>query len=218
MESVHPVRGYHMLILIDNTEKFIQSCMKRHPKYKFGQLRTPLTNKPLMKGVPWALDNGCYTRFNEPAWKKLVEEVNDDCLWVAMPDIVGDARRTLELWKHFQNGSIPCALVAQNGIDKLTIPWEQLEAVFIGGDDEFKFSKEAEAIARCARILGKYVHYGRINGKHRLNRVVELADSIDGSGISRFDECLDNMLRENNHPEFSEFIVKKNPLFNDIQG
>jgi hypothetical protein len=66
--------------------------------------------------------------------------------------------------------------------------------VFIGGSDAFKIAPEAIQAAQCAKMLGKWVHVGRVNEAKRVRNWIGLADSIDGSGISRFDHMLENVL------------------------
>ena len=82
-------------------------------------------------------------------------------------------------------------MVLQDGIERVTIPWARLHAVFIGGTDAFKFGAEAFAAARAAKMLGKWVHVGRVNTARRVSDWTGIADSIDGSGISRYDHMLE---------------------------
>ena len=43
-------------------------------------------------------------------------------------------------------------------------------------------------------MLGKWVHVGRVNTAPRVKNWLGLADSIDGSGISKYDHMLENVL------------------------
>jgi hypothetical protein len=43
-------------------------------------------------------------------------------------------------------------------------------------------------------MLGKWVHVGRINTASRVRNWLGLADSCDGSGMSRFDHMLEDVL------------------------
>lgn len=165
----------------------------------FWQLRTPLTNYARAPGIPYCLDNGCYERFNQRAWERLLVQADKDRpIFVTLPDVVGDAQRTAELFEIFwtRTQELPRALVLQDGIERVRIPWNEIQAVFIGGSDRFKFSPEALAAARTAKMLGKWVHVGRVNTAGRVNNWLELADSIDGSGISRFDHMLEDVLAQ----------------------
>jgi hypothetical protein len=75
--------------------------------------------------------------------------------------------------------------------------------VFIGGSDDFKVSREAFAAASTAKVLGKLVHVGRVNTVKRLRNWIGVADSIDGSGISRYDHMLEDVLSfiRGEHPQ-----------------
>lgn len=170
------------------------------------QLRTPLTNYARAAGVPYGLDNGCFVDLDLKAWLRLVEQARTDRpRWVTLPDIVGDAARTLELFEHFMphTEGLPRALVLQDGIERTRIPWNDLAAVFIGGSDQFKFSPQAFAAAKTAKWLGKDVHLGRCNTAARARNWVKLADSCDGSGMSMYDHMLIDVLNQiqGEHPQ-----------------
>lgn len=176
-----------VLVLLDLSQNAIDARSEKHG-VEFGQLRTPLTAYRRHVGVPYALDNGCFGGSLPPAWERMIEEAKrDKPLWATSPDVVGSARRTLELWPHFarQMNGIPRALVLQDGIGDFAIPWHELACVFIGGSDAFKSSAEARHAAVAARMLGKLVHVGRVNTWVLAREWADLADSYDGSGISR---------------------------------
>lgn len=103
--------------------------------------------------------------------------------------IVCNMRRTLELfrrWKAELKGW-PLALAIQNGVDMFDLPWEEIDAVFIGGDDHFKTSKHSADVISTAKALSKWVHVGRVNTPERFAWCVEHGvGSIDGSGISQY--------------------------------
>lgn len=158
----------------------------------FWQLRTPLTRYALA-GVPYGLDNGCFTEFRRKDWERMLDEAETDRpLFVCLPDVVGDARRTLDLFDAFKvpTAGLPRALVLQDGIGSFPIPWDDLAAVFVGGSDAFKFHPDCIAAAKCAKMLGKWVHVGRVNEPKRVQNWLGIADSVDGSGISRYDHML----------------------------
>ncbi len=174
----------------------------------FWQLRTPLTNYARAPGIPYGLDNGCFKTFDQKRWDRLLDQAdNDRPVFVCLPDIVGDALRTAELFEHFwmRTQELPRALVLQDGIERVRIPWKDIVAVFVGGTDQFKVSPQALAAARMAKMLGKWVHVGRVNTADRVRNWLELADSIDGSGLSRFDHMLEDVLAQirGNHPQMA---------------
>jgi len=178
-------------IMLDLSPQGISDKAERF-RFEPWQLRTPLT-KYSLAGMPYGLDNGCFSGRLPDAWPRMLAEAKKTPpLWATSPDVVGSARRTLELWPHFaraMNG-LPRALVLQDGIADIAIPWHEVACVFIGGSDAFKVSAEARAAATAARMLGKWVHVGRVNTAERALAWKDIADSIDGSGISRYDHML----------------------------
>lgn len=193
-----------MKIMLDCSPAKIFEYRERYD-YDFWQLRTPLTAYARAEGIPYGLDNGCFTKFDEPTWKRLLHEARDDKpVFATLPDVVGSAQRTIELFKQFRVlvFGLPRALVLQDGIENVEIEWHTLDAVFIGGSDAFKISKEAFQAAKAAKIMKKWVHVGRVNTAARVEQWIDLADSIDGSGISRYDHMLENVMNA---------ISRKNP-------
>jgi hypothetical protein len=157
------------------------------------QLLTPLTRfKRQHPEARFAIDNGAFARFERDAFLALLERESASrnlCRFVAVPDVVGSARRTLECFGHwrYKLSGWPLALVAQDGQEKLDIPWEGIAAVFIGGSTSWKLSKAAADVVKAAKVIGKWVHAGRVNTPARYEYFEELgADSIDGTGLSRY--------------------------------
>ena len=190
-----------MKIMLDCSPSKIEEYSKRY-NYNFGQLRTPLTAYAMSDKLS-GLDNGCFSKFNKKTWFRLVAEAKEQELvnqpkFVCAPDIVGDARRTLELFDQFYDdiSPLPVCLVLQDGIGNFTIDWNRVDAVFVGGSDAFKVSNEAINACRVAKMLGKWVHVGRVNTAQRVSNWLGLADSIDGSGISKYDHMLEAVLFE----------------------
>lgn len=180
-----------MIALLDNGQD-LDACAAELG-CEVGQLLTPLTRYRLRDPArPWAIDNGAYTQFEAEAFLSLLDrdfQHKDTCLFVAVPDVVGSARRTLEVfeyWKIKIAGWRP-ALVCQDGQEDLPIPWGAIAAVFIGGTSKWKCSEGAAQIVKAAKILGKWVHVGRVNHSERFDHFLQLgADSIDGTGIARY--------------------------------
>jgi hypothetical protein len=147
----------------------------------------------------FAIDNGAYASFDATAFISLLERERHHikmCRFVAVPDVVGSAIRTLEVFDAWQTrlSGWPLALVAQDGQQNLPIPWYCIEAIFVGGTTEFKMSKHAEHIVRAAKALGKWVHAGRVNTPGRFEYFEKMgADSIDGTGLSRYSWMRENI-------------------------
>jgi hypothetical protein len=173
-----------------------------------GQLLTPLTRYRLREpDRPWAIDNGGFKRLDILAFEALLkreEHHRDRCLFVAAPDIVGSAQRTLELfglWKPKLDGW-PIALVCQDGQEHLPIPWDGIAAVFIGGSTNWKCSIHVEQIIKTAKLFGKWVHAGRVNDPTRFKHFEKLeVDSCDGSGLARYTHMREAVAGRNNQQD-----------------
>jgi hypothetical protein len=158
-----------------------------------GQLLTPLTRYRLRDpGRPWAIDNGAFANFNSRDFLALLEREahhKEKCLFVTVPDVVGSARRTLEVFERWrpQLAGWKLALACQDGQESLSLPWDDIAAVFIGGSTAFKCGDGATQIVKAAKALGKWVHIGRVNDPQRWKHFEEMgADSADGTGLARY--------------------------------
>lgn len=139
-------------------------------------------------GWIWAADNGCYNDgWSLQGWYDWLERPRPrpGCLFATVPDVVGDAVATEALWREHrqlvEDLHYPVAFVAQDGLERLRVPWEQLDCLFVGGTTEWKQSEAAFAIAAEARARGKWVHVGRVNGGGRYRAWGPFADSCDGT-------------------------------------
>jgi hypothetical protein len=89
-------------------------------------------------------------------------------------------------YAYVRETGLPCAFVLQDGATSETIPWDQLQAVFLGGSTTYKESQAARVLCEEARRRGKWVHVGRVNSARRENLIRSFADSFDGSKYSMF--------------------------------
>jgi hypothetical protein len=185
-----------MKIMLDVSPKRLAEKSEQFD-YDFWQLRTPLTSNAI-SDAPYGLDNGCFKRFDQKTWERMLDECFEIKMpkFVCLPDIVGNAQRTIELFKEFElrTNGLPRALVLQDGINHVTIDWSKVSAVFVGGSDAFKISPDALQTCKAAKMLGKWVHVGRVNTVERLANWIDIADSIDGSGISKYDYMLQEVV------------------------
>lgn len=169
----------------------------------YGVLTSPRNGKSLSDaqflGVPWAADNDAYAFWSRkqaynpapllralPRWTPF----KDTCLFVVAPDILTNAKATLEVFWYWQPiikaYGFPVAFVVQDGIEAYPPPWEYLDALFIGGTNKTKYSRHVAELVKEAKGRGKYVHVGRINSVHAI-RYCQLigADSFDGTNFTR---------------------------------
>jgi hypothetical protein len=157
------------------------------------QLLTPLTgfNRQQPEAM-YAIDNGAFSGLDIKRFLALLEREKANrklCRWVAVPDIVGSARRTLELFEHWSPklSAWRLALVMQDGQEDMGIPWKSIDAIFIGGSTGWKLGPHAAAAIKTAKAMEKWVHVGRVNTPARFEYFEDLgADSIDGSGLARY--------------------------------
>lgn len=182
------------------------------------QLLTPLTRfLPQEPEAHFAIDNGAFAGFKVDAFLSLLEREESRhklCRFVAVPDVVGSAIRTLETFAHWQPrlySQWPLAFVAQDGIENHPIPWPQITAVFIGGTTQFKTGPVAVQVIRAAQAMGKWVHIGRVNTPARFEYFEQLgADSIDGTRLSRYSHMRKAVYDELQKPTlFSDHLLLK---------
>lgn len=107
-------------------------------------------------------------------------------LFAVVPDVVGDARATRELFDHYapfvQSTKQRLAYAAQDGSECYPPPWDDFDVLFVGGSDEFKLSEPTWSLCREAKERGKWVHNGRVNSLRRLRACyVSGVDSADGT-------------------------------------
>lgn len=146
--------------------------------------------------VPWAADNGRFgprrDRYTNEKYMKFLTKhshAKDLCLFATAPDVVGDAAATLEMsapmYEQIRSLGYPVALVGQDGLENLDVPWDSFDAFFVGGSTEWKLSEAARHLCIEARRRGKHVHMGRVNSLKRM-RIAEFfgCDSADGTRIA----------------------------------
>lgn len=151
---------------------------------------TPRMGQRPPVGQPWAADNGRYsapqdyTDASYLAW--LGRMPSESCLFATAPDVVGDAASTLALsapmFAHIRAAGYPVALVAQDGLELLPVPWDDFDALFIGGTTAWKLSTDAAELVAEAKRRGKWVHMGRVNSLRRMAYADAIGcDSADGT-------------------------------------
>lgn len=119
-------------------------------------------------GLPWAADNCAFgDKFDAErflTWLPRMTLFRPTCLFVAVPDVVGDSAATLARWAEWQPllQGWPLAFVCQDGQQPKDIPAE-CDVIFIGGTTEWKLGKGAVDCIQWAQRNNKGVHVGRIN-------------------------------------------------------
>lgn len=141
----------------------------------------------------WCADNGAFSdKWDADKWWSFLQRNAVDaesCLFAALPDVVGDWEATLarsEPWiDRVKALGYPVAIVLQDGCTLDTVPWDRIDAVFIGGTTEFKLGVIAREVTAEAKRRGLWVHMGRVNSERRLRYASHIGcDSADGTYLS----------------------------------
>jgi hypothetical protein len=160
-----------------------------------GAIVTPATGYRV-NGLPvWAADNGCFSSGypGDEAFARWLERHTEHagrCLFAVAPDVVGDAVATLERSRPWlpviRSMGYPVAFVLQNGQEHRPVPWDDIDAVFIGGDTAWKLGPGAAQLTREARDRGKHAHMGRVNGGRRMAYAAAIGClTADGNCLTR---------------------------------
>lgn len=159
--------------------------------HKFGILTSPAHYaagfpQGIRDGMPWAADNDSFKRgFDDDKffpWLAKMELYKSTCLFVAVPDKVGDARKTLQLFDRWQPeiDGWPLAFVAQDEQEALDFPNPSLwTTLFIGGTTHWKITDGAVTCIKRAQAMGKRIHIGRVNYPARYMHFRALQGSED---------------------------------------
>jgi hypothetical protein len=142
-------------------------------------------------GQPWAADNGRFSKpetYTDEAYLTWLSKRphREACLFATAPDVIGDAAATLVLsapmFARIRALGYRPALVAQDGLEHLPVPWDDFDALFIGGSTAWKLSEAAHDLAAEAKRRGKWVHMGRVNSLRRVRIAQAMGcDSVDGT-------------------------------------
>lgn len=140
----------------------------------------------------WAADNGCFAQGDAfvPGdwleWLASVRRYRERCLFAVAPDAILDAEATLLRSRPYlptiRQLGFKAAFVSQNGCRPDLVPWDDLDCLFVGGDDAWKLSEASWQLCGEARRRGKWVHVGRVNSFRRLKAcAISGVDSADGT-------------------------------------
>jgi hypothetical protein len=176
--------------------KYLSGCVRKElcDDPNFGFMMTPYMGNKL-EGQTWAADNGCFTHPDAPvesyfSWLEGRRTEFSSCLFATAHDVVGDAvatlARSIPLLPRIRELGLRAALVGQDGLENLEIPWERFDALFIGGTTEWKLSDAARNISLRAKELGKWLHMGRVNSNKRI-QIAKFdfdCDSVDGTYVA----------------------------------
>jgi hypothetical protein len=162
---------------------------------RLGAMVTPRQGNRIDAGWTWAADNGCFSNpdaFDLDAyltWLDRMAPIRPWCLFATAPDRVGDAATTLALsgpvLPKLRAIGYPAALVGQDGLEDLTVPWDDFDVLFLGGSTDWKLGLAAAELARAALARGKRLHMGRVNSARRYRYAKALGcHSADGTYLT----------------------------------
>lgn len=146
-----------------------------------------------INGLAWAADNGRFARPELYADDKYLRwldrfdsKARSNCLFATAPDVLCDARATTDMsakvLPKIRDAGYPAAYVGQDGLTFDMVDWTTFDAFFIGGSTEWKLGPDAASLAQSARLLGKWVHMGRVNSLKRMMYAKSIGcDSVDGN-------------------------------------
>lgn len=170
--------------------------------YLSGKVRAgvPAMLTPHIRRVPagvWAADNGCFSRpeaYSDAwylAWLERRAPYRETCLFATAPDVWGDGPATIALstpvLPAIRELGYRTALVAQPGTTIELVPWDLIDALFVGGPNEWQHSEPLIELVAEARARGKWVHMGRVNTRRRLAYAVSIGCSSSDGTILAFD-------------------------------
>lgn len=159
-----------------------------------GAITTPKQGNAVPEGVDWTADNGCFGSGypGDDAWIRWLASRKADrsrCAFATAPDVVGDAEATLERSAPYlpviRRLGYRAALVAQDGLEHLRVPWADFDVLFIGGTTEWKLSPYAARLSIEALVRGLPVHMGRVNSLKRMRHARSIGcSSADGTFVT----------------------------------
>lgn len=168
-----------------------------------GQIATPASGNTVQPGRHWCADNGVFAGTYPGdaeflGWLADRAHLADRCHFVVAPDAItrdadgtlhpdaaGTLARSVPMLPKIRAAGFPAALVAQNGLEHLPVPWDNFDVLFIGGDTPWKLGPAARALTAAAHTRGKRVHMGRVNSRARLQYAAAIGcDSCDGTYLA----------------------------------
>jgi len=194
-----------MIVMPACSSGWIWHCLARETG-RIGHLYSPRAQRGPWPWMPYALDNGAFSCWtpatntfdqakwdkNEQAWRDLLfwsQAAPTKPMWAIVPDVPGDAKRTLHRWKQYAydvvDCGIPLALAVQDG---MTV--EQVKAlvpppavICVGGSTEWKW----QTVEMWAKAFPR-VHLLRCNAPTKLDWLESIGvESCDGTGWNRGD-------------------------------
>jgi hypothetical protein len=169
------------------------SLIGRHPN--LGVMIGPRARglRPIREGRVFGVDNDAFhDKFDPDVFAAHLARLTpfaDRCLFVAMPDFVGDPESTVALFRCYAPDfaaeyALPMAFVAQTG----AVPEDLIGArtLFLAGQDDWRMGPGGDDLILAAKEeYGIPIHVGRVNSARRLlHFAARGVDSVDGTFLA----------------------------------
>lgn len=174
---------------------YLSGCVRDSLPSEVGVMLTPMMGNRVPEDRLWAADTGCFAaplkhdddRYLD--WLRERAALAGRCLFATAPDVLGDGAATLArsapMLARIRRVGFRAALVAQDGMERLEVPWDEIDALFLGGSTGWKLGTAAAGMACEARRRGKHVHMGRVNSLRRLRHAQAVGcHSADGTFVA----------------------------------
>lgn len=193
-----------MNVMPANATGWFWHCLARETG-RLGHLFSPGAQRGPWPWFPYALDNGAFSCWDRarnewdedkwqsiaPSWWRLIDWARSNTQkpeWVIVPDVIGDAERTLRRYSTFAGLSeFPLALAVQDGMtpaDVRKLTTNPPQVICVGGTDDFKKNTWREWTENFPRV-----HVLRVNSPKWLYELEEAGvESCDGTGWNRGDK------------------------------
>lgn len=191
-----------MRLLVSGCTTTVRRLMAERPD-RVGVLVVPgAGNRVWWSDGEAGCDNGCFGGLDAPAFLRMLAKVKASGvrhLWVTAPDVVGDAvetRRRFDVWEPMlRELGLSVAFVGQDGLIEDMVPWDRMDAFFVGGSTAWKLSDDAMRFTLAAHDRGKLVHVGRVNSRRRILYLGRArrdgrgwCDTLDGGSAAQWGE------------------------------
>lgn len=170
---------------------YLSGCIVKERHERLGFMITPDMGNRIPHDAFVAADNACFNNpeaYTDARYEKLLHKMpRNRTLFATAPDVLGDHKATIErsipMLRRIRFLGLKSAFVAQNGWSEDDTPWDELDAIFIGGSTDFKFRDGRDAVV-AAKKHRKWCHMGRVNSLDRLRGAVGIGcDSADGTHL-----------------------------------
>lgn len=159
-----------MMLYLSGTYTVVPPQYRARLGYMLNVMRAIGGEADVLREHTWMLDNGAFSeRWDETTWRARLEQLapyHARCIAAVVPDVILDAQATPARWAQYapvvKALGYRAAFATQNGCTPALVPWDEIDVLFIGGNDEHR-RREIWTLIREAKRRGLWVHVGRVN-------------------------------------------------------